>query len=216
MAKLGLVLASFFFIASCGGQSNSNGSGELSISFTSKQNYAIDAKGTSCQAFHDYQVAVNSCSTSGSCASAPVLTTGDVAGPYVSFGKMNLTWRRKEPFRVIYVRFSFRSPAISGGKIDYVLADKALWVTWRQGPNYDPPSNPSLPDARDAIFNVTPETQSECDILIPGISVTKRETTTTIPGTATIYGYYELTDGTQIPVFATSDSITATWLGIPN
>ncbi len=200
----------FLFAASCGKKEENS---ELKVTFTSSANYAIDAKATSCEALHDYQVAKAVCAASNDCTSPPVLATGGVGGPYVSFGRMNMDWKRSETLTVIYARFTFRSPALSGGKYDYTLSDKALWTMWRQGTSYDPPTNPRLPDSRDAVLS-NPK-QSQCDVFIPNVGVTNRTITTTIPGNALIYGYYEDADLKQIPIFATSQAVNVTWLGIP-
>ncbi|MEI7973037.1 MAG: hypothetical protein WCH11_01570 [Bdellovibrio sp.] len=204
----------FVALASCAKRESTS---DLKVSFTASETFVIDANATSCSAVHDYLVAVASCNKSGaSCTSAPVLSTGGVSGPYANIGNMKMEWGRSETLVVIYVKFTLRSSSLSGGKYEYTLSDKPLWVMWRRGASWDPPSNPRLPNEGDTSSNgVTNSTLSMCEMQIPSIGVANRNLSASFSGSALVYGYYRDQESRQIPIFATSEGFLTKWLGSP-
>lgn len=212
--RLAQLIGLFVALASCAKRENIS---ELKVSFTASETFVIDANATSCEAVHDYLVAVEACSRTGSnCTSSPVLSTGGVSGPYANIGNLKLQWGRPETLVVIYIKFTLRSPSLSGGKYEYTLSDKPLWVLWRRGPSWDPPSNPRLPNAGDTTSNgVSDPTLSMCEMQIPGIGVANRNLSTSFSGSALVYGYYRDQESRQIPIFSTSEGFITKWLGSP-
>jgi hypothetical protein len=127
--------------ASC----NSNSDGDLRISFTNfDTGEAIDAKTIGCSESYDYfwDIArLERCLVEGGICSRPVAPTASKQGPYVNLGSLQLQWvpsvgkdrtQMDQFVRVVYLRFRFQSPSLSGGKWTFDLAADDLGKIWRR------------------------------------------------------------------------------------
>ncbi len=202
MVKQTTVLGALFMtLASCGKKEDS----KVAVSFDFGRASAIDAKGTSCSARADYNLAKANCVLSGSCTTNPTMTTGDVGFPYASLGNLTINWTGEGTFSLIYLRFKFSSNLLTGGTYVYTYGDKELWTGWRsqklavdttsstsaQKIFYDPPTNPSIGtatvtvngvqstqvvDTRDVLASRTTNTNvSDCDVYIPSLPIAQNK-----------------------------------------